>query len=489
VVALSQDTLARCAGRLPVPRYDRREAVAGVVHLGVGGFHRAHQAMYQDRLMNAGMALDWAICGVGVLPADRSMQAVLTAQDCLYTLVLKHPDGRQDARVIGAITEYRLAPGDAEAVVERMADPAIRIVSLTITEGGYHVDAETGALDADHPDLALELERGGPPRSAHGLIVEALRRRRERGVPPFTVMSCDNLQGNGSVARAAFTGFAAVRDPGLAEWIGEAVSFPNAMVDRITPTTRERDCEELERRFGVQDGWPVVAEPFVQWVLEDRFTAGRPPYEHAGVQLVADVAPYELMKMRLLNGSHQAMAYFGRLAGMGSVHEAATDPLVGAFLRAFMAAEVAPTLRPVPGLDVDEYQRTLLDRFSNPHVGDTLERICAWTSDRIPKFVLPVIRERLAAGQEVRRGAAVIATWARYAEGTDDAGRDLDVVDARRDALIARARRWEADPLAFLRVRELFGDLADDPRFTTPYAETLTSLHERGARATLPALA
>jgi mannitol 2-dehydrogenase len=485
---LNTRTLAYWSDRLPAPAYDRRRVTPGVVHFGVGGFHRAHQAMYHDRLMNQGTALDWGICGVGVMAADRMMQQVLDAQDGLYTLVLKHSDGTWEPRVIGSIVEYLFAPDDPEAVIEKMAAPSTRIVSLTITEGGYNISDVTGEFDVTNPDVIADLEPDAVPRTVFGLITEALRRRRQRSVTPFTVMSCDNLQGNGYLAKQVFTAFARLRDPGLGDWVEREARFPSSMVDRITPVTTDDDRAEVRERFGIQDRWPVVCEPYTQWVLQDAFTAGRPPYEQAGVQVVDQVEPYELMKLRLLNGSHQAMCYFAYLAGYRLVHEAAQDPLFQAFLLGYMDKEATPTLAPVPGVDLDGYKYTLIERFSNPQVRDTIARLCAESSDRIPKWLLPVVRQQLAAGGEIRRSAAVVASWARYAEGVDEQGEPIEVVDRLRDSLMPLARRQREDPDAFIANRDIFGDLADNKPFVVAYRSALASLHQRGARATLESL-
>ena len=479
---------ALASSAVPGPSYDRSRVTTGVVHFGVGGFHRAHQAMYHDRLMNSGKALEWGICGVGVMPGDRAMKEALDAQDGLYTLVVKHADGTYEPRVIGSITEYLFAPDDPEAVIEKLCDEATRIVSLTVTEGGYSIDQITGDF-VPAGDVESDLEPGAVPRSAFGFIVEALARRRARGVSPFTVMSCDNLQGNGHLSRRAFTAFASLRDPELGAWVAHEVRFPNSMVDRITPVTTDEDRAEVRERFGVDDRWPVVCEPFTQWVLEDSFSLGRPPYEDAGVQVVEDVEPYELMKLRLLNASHQALCYFAYLDGYRLVHEAAQDPLYRSFLRGYMDLEGTPTLAPVPGVDVDEYKATLIERFSNPEVRDTIARLCAESSDRIPKWLLPVVRAQLASGGPVGYSAAVVASWARYAEGVDEQGEPIEVVDRLADSLTAIAQRQRSgDPDAFIANRELFGDLVDEPRFAEAYRWALSSLHERGARATLESI-
>ncbi len=422
------------------------------------------------------------------MPADRQMKEALDAQGDLYTLVVKHPDGTYEPRVIGAITEYLFAPDDPEAVIEKLAAESTRIVSLTVTEGGYNIHNVTGDFDAANPDVVHDLEPGATPRTTFGLITEALRRRRERGLPPFTIMSCDNLQGNGHLSQMAFTAFARLRDPELGGWVERDVKFPNSMVDRITPVTTDADRAEVRERFGIDDRWPVVCEPFTQWVLEDAFSLGRPPYEDAGVQVVDDVEPYELMKLRLLNASHQALCYLAYLAGYRLVHEAAQDPLFRAFLRGYMDTEATPTLGPVPGIDLDEYKHTLIERFSNPEVRDTIARLCAESSDRIPKWLLPVVRRQLETGGEIKHGATVVASWARYAEGVDEQGEPIEVVDRLKESLVEIARRQREDPDAFIANRELFGDLVDDERFVTAYRSALRSLHERGARATLEAL-
>ena len=486
--SLNAGSLSSLAGSLPVPSYDRSRLRTGIVHLGVGAFHRSHQAMYLDRLLEQGQGQDWAICGVGVLPSDRRMAEVMAAQDCLFTLVVKHADGTLEPRVVGSVVEYLLAPDDPDAVVERMAADTTRIVSLTVTEGGYNTDPVTGRFDATDPGVVHDLQPGVAPATAFGLVTEALVRRRDRGLAPFTVVSCDNIQHNGDVARRSFAAFAALRDPELGAWVEREVPFPNSMVDRITPATTDEDREEVARRFGVEDRWPVVCEPFTQWVLEDRFGLGRPPLEEAGVQVVDDVEPYEMMKLRLLNAGHQALAYLGRLAGYRLVHDAAQDPLFQRLLLGYMTHEATPTLRPVPGIDLDAYRRELIARFSNPHIRDTLARLAFDGSERLTKWLLPVVRDNLAAGGEVRRSAAVVAGWARYSEGVDEQGEPIEIADRRRDTLMATARRQREDPLAFVADRELFGDLVDDERFTRPYLAALDSLHRRGARVTLEAL-
>ncbi|WP_197373058.1 mannitol dehydrogenase family protein [Mycolicibacterium baixiangningiae] len=453
------------------PTYARDDVTVGIAHFGVGGFHRAHQAMYVDRLMEKGLASRWGICGVGVLPGDRKMADALGSQDGLYTLLLENPDGTRDARVIGSIVDYRYAPDDPEGVVELLCAPSTRIISLTITEGGYGVDT----VDVDSVNV-------------FGLVTEALARRRHRGIASPTIVSCDNIEGNGHVARAAFMTYADRTHPGLAEWIGANTRFPNSMVDRITPVTTPEVIADVRDEFGVDDAWPVVAEPFTSWVLEDAFTDGRPPFEDVGVLLVDDVTPYEQMKLRLLNAGHQALCYFGYLVGYRLVHDAAGDPLFAEFLSQYMDSEATPTLQPVPGIDLPDYKRTLIERFANPGVRDTIARLCYGSSDRIPKWLLPVVRDNLRTGAPIRLSAAVVASWARYAEGVDEQGEPIDVQDQLADTLVPLARAQRDNPTSFIENRAVFGDLVDHKRFVDEYVAALEALHRDGARATLEAL-
>jgi mannitol 2-dehydrogenase len=450
--------------KIPVPKYDRSQISIGIAHFGVGGFHRAHQAMYLDNLLSQGLARDWGICGVGVLPGDQRMRDALRGQDYLYTLILEHPDGTRQPRVIGSIVDFCYAPDDPEAVIELLADPAIRIISLTITEGGYTQ----------------------PLSTVFGLVAEALNRRRERDLPSPTIVSCDNIVENGEVARRAFTSYAELSNPALAQWMRDHTKFPNSMVDRITPVTTPEVIERLESEYGVQDAWPVAAEPFAMWVLQDDFADGRPALDKAGVRLVDDVSPYEAMKLRLLNASHQGLCYFAYLAGYRLVHEAAQDPVIAEFLSRYQDSEAMPTLTRIPGLT--EFKDGLIPRFANAYIRDTVARLCAESSDRIPKWLLPVVRDNLRSGGPVRLSAAIVASWARYTEGVDENGQPIKVVDRLADSLVPIARSQRDNPAAFLENRSVFGDLVDQTRFVEPYLWTLDSLHRNGARTTLESL-
>lgn len=486
MISLRTDALPTLG--VAVPSYDRSAASVGIVHFGFGNFHRSHEAMYIDQLMQGGSSLEWGICGVGVLARDAAMRDIMRAQDCLYTLVERHADGSLVPRVIGSVIEYLFGPDDPEAVYARLVDPDVRIVSLTVTEGGYLKNPATGEFDPGSEEVVHDVQNLANPRTVFAYIVEGLRRRRAANVPPFTVLSCDNLQGNGDVARQSVCELARLVDDELADWIRSEVSFPNCMVDRITPATTEDDRAILARKFGLDDAWPVPAEPFSQWIVEDRFSLGRPPLERAGVQFVEDVRPYELMKLRLLNASHQALAYLGAPLGYVLVDETMRDDRIREYLERYMADEAAPTLGELPGIDLEAYMATLLERFANPGVKDTLVRLATDGSNRMATFTLPAVRANLAAGRPVRLGAAMCAAWAEYwaliGRG-EISGREVPE-DVHSATLVASA--LDDDPGAFVELRSLFGDLADHAQFRQAFLEARQSLVERGVHGTLDAL-
>lgn len=469
------------------PSYDRSALRTGVLHFGVGNFHRSHEAMYVDRLMQAGQATEWAICGVGLMPQDSLMRDVMREQDGLFTLVLRHASGDLECQVIGSLTDYLYGPDQPDAVFARLVDPQVRIVSLTVTEAGYLKDAVTGSFDASHPAVVRDLEHLDSPSTAFGYLVEGLRRRRTLGLAPFTVLSCDNVQGNGVCARNAVMGFAEQVDEGLAEWIGEKVSFPNSMVDRITPATTDADRQAVKDTCGVVDRWPVPAEPFTQWIIEDDFPAGRPPLESVGVQFVEDVKPYELMKLRLLNASHQALAYFGSSLGHDLVDEAVREPLIRRYLLSYMASEAAPTLGDLPGVDVPHYIETLLERFGNPCMRDTLMRLATDGSTRMATFTLPTVRANLQAGQPVTLGAGMVAAWAQYWEDiARGRAATAEVPDDERSSVMMQAALdQQANPTAFIEIHELFGDLAEADPFRRDFLAARGRFVEEGARGAL----
>ncbi|HXH02929.1 MAG TPA: mannitol dehydrogenase family protein [Candidatus Competibacteraceae bacterium] len=484
-IKLNEANLKLLAPKMRVPSYDRNRVQQSIVHIGVGGFFRAHQAVYLDDLLHQSGHAEWGYCGVGLLRQDDRMRDALLPQDCLYSVVERSAAG-DSARVIGALLRFYYAPDDPQAVIEKMASAECRIVSLTITEGGYYLNEGSGEFDDTHPDIVHDLQYPHAPRCSFGYLLEALDRRRSRGLPPFTVMSCDNLQHNGDVAKKMLLAFAERRDPALHRWLAEHCAFPNSMVDRITPATTDEHRALVRERFGLDDAWPVTTEPFMQWVIEDNFPNGRPAWERVGAQMTADVLPYEKMKMRLLNASHQAMCYIGMLLGYQYAHETMADAQIRKLVQTMMDVEVTPLLAPVPGVDLAEYKKTLIERFANPAICDQLSRIGTEGSARIPKFVLPSIREQLARGGPIKLLSFTVASWFRYLTGSDDQGRALPIIDPLADRLREHARRGGRDPGALLGLSELFGaDLPQAQPFVEQVREALGSLYEHGARATL----
>lgn len=482
-VKLSSANLGKLPANVAVPAYDRAALRAGILHFGVGNFHRAHQAVYLDDLFNAGLDHDWALVGAGVFEGEKKGRDVLEAQDWLTTVV-EQDSGHMEARVTGGMIDF-LVPGDATAIVGRLADPAIRIVSLTITEGGYFIDPASGRFDPTHSAIVADAASIETPKTVFGMILAGLVRRRQAGIAPFTVMSCDNIPHNGRVTSDGVIGLARLVDEALAAWVGETVAFPNGMVDRITPATTDRERKLLKEQFGVEDAWPVFCEPFRQWVLEDRFTAGRPELEKVGVQFVTDVSPFELMKIRILNGGHAAIAYPAGLMDIHFVHEAMQEPLVRGFLARLERDEIIPTVPPVPDTDLEDYYQLIERRFSNPNIGDTIRRLCLDGSNRQPKFIIPTIADRLKAGKGVDGLALESALWCRYCFGTTDSGAVIEPNDPNWDRMQATARAAKSDPAAWLAMTDIYGDVGKSAVFADAFAGSLAALWANGTRATL----
>jgi mannitol 2-dehydrogenase len=480
---LALRTLGDIARTAAIPAYQPTELTAGIVHFGVGNFHRAHQAVYLDALFNQGGDRDWGLVGAGVRAADEAMRQKLMAQDWLTTVVEQEAE-TSTARVTAAMIDY-LRPGDTAAIINKLADPAIRIVSLTITEGGYYIDPATQAFNPRHPDIARDAENFTTPQTVFGLILAGLKRRRDIGIPPFTVMSCDNIPGNGHVTQNAVVGLANLIYPELSHWVRGNVAFPNGMVDRITPATSERERQLLADDFGIEDNWPVFCENFKQWVLEDHFPAGRPALEKVGVQFVSDVAPFELMKIRILNGGHATIAYPAALLDIHFVHEAMENDLVRRFLHKVEHDEIIPIVPPVPDTDLEEYYRLIERRFANPKIGDTVTRLCLDGSNRQPKFILPSAGDRLKAGKGVAGLALVSALWCRYCYGETDSGKPIASNDPSWDRLQMAARRARDDPKAYLAMGDIFGELARNPTYVEAFSAALNSLWAVGTAETL----
>jgi mannitol 2-dehydrogenase len=413
------------------------------------------------------------------------MRDVMREQDCLYTLVERSQAG-DHPRVIGSIVNFRFAPDNPPGVIEQMASPQTRLVSMTITEGGYYIHQGTGEFDEKHPDIQHDLAHPHEPRCSFGYLLEALDRRRLRGEGPFTIMSCDNVQGNGAMARRMLLAFAELRDPELHRWVAEHGAFPNSMVDRITPATTDEHRALVREKFGIEDGWPVVTESFTQWVIEDHFLDGRPAWEKVGAQITHDVLPYEKMKLRLLNASHQALCYIGMLLGYEFVHQTMEDKDIRRLVQRMMDEEVTPVLDPVPGVDLGQYKATLIERFANPAVRDQLSRIGIYGSSGIPKFLLPSIEEQLARGGPTRLMSFTLACWFRYLSGRDEQGREIIMKDPMAPKLQKTAQAAGKDPAPLLALHEIFSEtLASSPRFVNDVKEILSSFYDKGARATL----
>ena len=484
---LSQSSLAKLASGIAVPAYDRTKVTPGIVHLGIGAFHRAHMAVYVDDLL--GKDPSWGIVGASLRRPDT--KEALEPQDGLYTIAVRDAEGTHP-RVIGSILSVIDANTQREELLTLMADPAIRIVSLTVTEKGYCHDPATGELDQKHADIVHDLANPKAPKSAPGMLVEALARRKAAGVAPFTVMSCDNLPSNGETAKRIVTKFAALRDSELGEWV-KAVAFPSTMVDRIVPSTTDADRDEVAGLIGAEDAWPIMTEPFTQWVIEDHFPSGRPAFETVGAQLVADVEPFELMKLRMLNGSHSTMAYAGYLAGYEYIAEVMGDAAYVKLIHGLMTEEAMPTLD-MPGVDLGAYRDQLLERFRNPALKHRTWQIAMDGSQKLPQRLLGTIRDRLRAGQGIVRLALGVAAWMRYVTGVAEDGSEIDVRDphALKMHAIAADAGDDAEALfdGLVGLSEVFGaDLAGHAEFRTAVVGHLESLFDEGARATVAKVA
>lgn len=483
-VSLSVNTLDQIGSQINKPTYRRDELSPGIVHVGVGNFHRAHQAVYLQKLFERGQDLDWAIVGAGVTQYDRAMRDRLAAQDWLSTVVELDPR-KLSATIVASMVDF--IDVDSQSIISAMAQPEIRVVSLTVTEGGYFVDAETGGFQLEHPDIVADIENKHSPQTVFGIIVAALRQRMNKGMPPFTVMSCDNLPANGEMAKQAVLGLAGTFNDEMHDWIAEHVAFPNSMVDCITPATTEREISLVKDTFGIHDRAPVVSEPFHQWVLEDNFSSGRPALEDVGVEFVEDVAPYELMKLRILNGGHASIAYLSGLLDIHFVHDAMRYPLVSGFLNKLEKEEIIPTLEAIPGVCFQSYYQQIVERFSNEAVGDTIPRLCFDGANRQPKFILPVVEARLSQGQTIAGLALECALWCRYCFGTTETGTPIPPNDPQWERLNTQATLARENPRAWLDLADVYGPLARNKSFETAFGTALHSLWENGISATVEA--
>jgi mannitol 2-dehydrogenase len=480
-VPLSNATLELHSQRVDVPTYDRSMLQRGVVHIGAGNFHRAHQAVYFDDLACSGISTEWGVTGVSL--HSRDAKDLLSAQDGLYTVVQRGHD-RQTARVVGSIGSIHYAPNDSAAVRAALADPQTRIVSLTITGNGYFLDPVTREFDADHPDVRADLVASNGFATAWGYLAEALEHRRRTGIAPFTVLCCDNIPDNTQPARTALVSFAALRDPDLARWIDTHVAFPSTMVDRITPSTSKSEREFVEHTFGIADRWPVVTEPYCQWIIEDSFSDARPPLEEVGAQFVADVSDHKLIKTRLLNGTHIALGCLGTLAGYQRTDEAMKDHVIFDYVEQLMRDEIQPLLPAVPGMNTPGYRNTLLTRLSNPRMGDQLSRLARRGSTKISSFLLPSLQEAIVQDRPHTLLMLALAGWARYLRGYDLQGREIRIDDPQSELLTKLATMEGNNPGALLR-HEIFTELRLVPCFTERFGDMIADIDERGVLPTL----
>lgn len=481
-IKLNQENISKLPANVAVPRYDRSRVTPGILHIGVGNFHRAHQGVYLDRLFNKNLDHDWGIIGAGIMPYDANKREQLASQDWLSTVIELDPRG-YTARVCGSMIDF--VEVSSQSLIQALTKPEIRIVSMTVTEGGYFVDPRTGGFNAEHPQILADVKNPDDPQTVFGALVAALKIRNSKGIAPFTVMSCDNVPHNGVVTKRAVVGLAKLIAPELSAWIDDNVAFPNSMVDCITPATADRERKMAAEKFGIDDPSVVVCEPFRQWVLEDWFPQGRPAFEEVGVEFVQDVAPYELMKLRILNGGHAALAYSSALLGFHYAHDAMDSPLIRAFLEKLETEEIIPTIPPISGVDYNQYLSQTLERFSNPEIGDTIPRLCQDGSNRQPKFILPTIIDRLSGGLPVRGLALEVALWCRYCAGSDGNESSSHIDDIKAEQLHKNARLAESEPSTFLGMTDIFGTMGRDETFISEFTAALASLRVKGTEDTL----
>ena len=482
LLPINAQTISSLKARLDVPGYDRTRIKTGIAHIGIGGFHRAHQAAYMDALFEKGAALDWGICAIALLPQDEAVYRNLVAQDGFYTLMHKDLDGQVTARIIGSIIEVLWAPDAPLLTIEKLAHPDIRIITLTITEGGYNVSPE-GDFNWDNEAVLWDLQHPNTPKTVFGFLYSALKLRYARGVKGLSLQSCDNMEHNGRVLERMLKAFIQKVDPGMLEWLDTQCSFPNSMVDRITPVRSAEHQAQLQQAFGVKDAWPIFSETFKQWIVEEQFVQGRPDWEKVCVQMVENVAPYEKMKIRLLNGGHSLVGLLGRLRGYTFIHEAMQDPIIKALLGCYMEKEVSPLLDTLPGVDLEQYRNQIIMRFSNPFIQDHVDRIISGSSDKIPKYILPSIQEWRNMNKPAGIGALIVAAWFKYLTiALSEGNVPQDVQAAALMENVARAVEAQ-NPRIFLRLSTVFGLLSQDKGFEQSFLFYLDGLNQANFNA------
>lgn len=476
------ENLVNLPSSIRVPGYPREELTAGMIHIGLGNFHRAHQAWYLHRLMDQGMAHDWAILGAGVRPSDAKQRDKILAQDCLTTLIELDPSGKS-AEITGSMIGYVPVSNENAPLIAHMADPSIRIVSLTVTEGGYF-QTSAGTFDTDHADIQHDAEHPERPKTAFGAMIAALRLRRANNAGPFTCQSCDNLQGNGDILRQTIVGLATLSDPELATWIDQTVTFPNSMVDCIVPATGQTELA-LAHGFGIRDNVPVTHENFRQWVIEDKFCAGRPDWDKVGATFTDDVHAFEAMKLRLLNAGHQILATPGELLSVETIAGTMANPLIKGLFRKVEIEEIVPHVAAVPGMAPLAYVDQIDRRFTNPEIRDTTRRVAFDGSSRHSGFLHPVIRDALAAGAPIDGLALVEALWARMCVGTREDGSKIEPNDPFWETLVTHANAAKDDPQSWLLQDQFYGDLGQNERFVKCFTRWLRLIWNKGTETAI----
>lgn len=473
---LNQDNLEALSSRLKTPSYNRNALTTGILHISVGGFHRSHQAYYLDQLFSKNEQNNqWAIYGVSAMPNDKTLYENLKNQDRLYSILTMSQNGI-DAQVVGSITDGCFAPETPELVIDKIADAGTKIVSLTITEWGYYFDADNN-LDTSHADIKHDIENVDKPKTALFLIIQGLKKRHQQNGEKITLLSCDNLQGNGHILKKIILQIADIAAPEIKDWIEQNIAFPNSMVDRITPVSNPDDITHMTNQYGVEDNCPVRCEPFAQWVIEDNFAAGRPSLEDIGVQFVDDVAAYEKMKIRLLNANHSALCYLGYLFGHEYVHDVALDPVMRKYMRLTMD-ELTPTLEPVPGIDVEQYKDTLIERFSNPEIADTLLRICNGGSEKFPKFFFDALKNIMDNGQSVPSYSAMaMAGWIKFLQGVDEKGQDIPIEDPIAEQLKNAVRGQDNAVQNIFALNDSYQEMQAYPQFIAEVQKHLEAIN------------
>lgn len=471
-------------GMTTLPRYDRSELACGIAHIGVGNFHRSHQALFLHEYLQNHPEENWMIHGIGPLDSDLDLIRVMNSQDNLYTLTER--SGSQDTlKVVGSIKRLSHAPSDPQSAIQLLASSDIKIVSLTITEKGYCYNS-AGDLDVDHPMIRADLRKGVMPKSVLGYLFHAAEQRMLNNGAPFTIVSCDNIPANGNMTRRILLQLADLKEPAVGQWIRDNTAFPNCMVDRITPAVTDKTRAFVRDTFGVDDKCPVVSESYLQWILEDEFINGRPQLETVGVQFTHDVEPYEKLKVRMLNGSHSALAYVAYLMGFRNVDEAMNDRLVRMFVQRYMDEDITPTLLEVPGVDVTAYKHTLIQRFSNSAISDQVQRLAMDGSQKIPNFLVPPLEHQLASGGSIKWMAFALAAWYRYLRGVDESGVAIEIVDPMKEELVSRARIGGKEAMHLLSVQEIFGQhVSADSRVVTAMQDCLDKIYRVGTRQAL----